>query len=133
MYPLIYGSSAKSIHSLADSEARYKNKQSTISISSSLCSYLLVNCGLVGFCLRNCIPGSFQDDQVKGKIILCENKDNVYSALQKFESMKKQGAIGMLLIDNDERAVASTFGSSPVTAITEEDGAKIISYINSNR
>ncbi|CAI9777909.1 unnamed protein product [Fraxinus pennsylvanica] len=103
VYPLIYGSSAKPIHTLDDSEA------------------------------RNCNPGSFQDDQVKGKIILCESKDDDYSAENKFESLKKQGAIGMILINDNERAVASSFGSSPVAVVTEEDGAQILSYINSTR
>ncbi|KAL2468220.1 CO(2)-response secreted protease [Forsythia ovata] len=100
VYPLIYGSSAKPIHTLDDSQA------------------------------RNCVPGSFQDDQVKGKIILCESKDEEYSAQRKFESLKKQGAIGLIMINDDERAVASTFGSSPVAVVTEEDGARILSYIN---
>ncbi|CAI9763814.1 unnamed protein product [Fraxinus pennsylvanica] len=68
----------------------------------------------------------------RGKIILCESKDNEYSAQHKFGLLVKQGAIGLILI-NDERAVASTYGSSPVAVVTEEDGARILFYINSNR
>ncbi|CAI9777907.1 unnamed protein product [Fraxinus pennsylvanica] len=98
-----------------------------------LYAVILANCGLVEFCFKNCNPGSFQDDQVKGKIILCESKDDDYSAESKFESLKKQGAIGMLLINDNERAVASSFGSSPVVVVIEEDGAQIFSYINSTR
>lgn len=82
---------------------------------------------------RNCIPGSLDDGKVKGKIVLCENKDEEYVPRDKFDILKSQGAIGMIVIDNDQRQVASKYGTSPIAAVTEEDGTEILSYINSNR
>ncbi|KAI3460274.1 hypothetical protein Pfo_016937 [Paulownia fortunei] len=82
---------------------------------------------------RNCIPGSLDGDKVKGKIVLCENKDGLYPQIYKFEILKKQwGAIGMILIDNNERQVQPIYKILPIANVNEEDGAKILSYIKSN-
>ncbi|KAL7117566.1 hypothetical protein ACP275_03G079400 [Erythranthe tilingii] len=81
----------------------------------------------------NCIPGSLDDSKVKGKIVVCENKDESYEPRDKFEDLQQQGAIGMIVIDNDERQVATKYESFPVAAVSEDDGAQILSYINSTR
>ncbi|KAL0360513.1 UNVERIFIED_CONTAM: CO(2)-response secreted protease [Sesamum radiatum] len=81
---------------------------------------------------RNCIPGSLDDSKVKGKIVLCENKDEDYGAKDKFNTLKSQGAVGMILVDNNDRQVPSKYGTFPIAAVTEEDGAQILSYIKSN-
>ncbi|PIN17852.1 Tripeptidyl-peptidase II [Handroanthus impetiginosus] len=62
---------------------------------------------------RNCIPCSLDDSKVKGKIVL-------------------QGAVGMILIDNYRRQVPSKYeATNPIVVVTEDDGAQILSYINS--
>ncbi|KAK4429415.1 CO(2)-response secreted protease [Sesamum alatum] len=81
---------------------------------------------------RNCIPGSLDDSKVKGKIVLCENKDEDYGAKDKFDTLKSQGAVGMILVDNNDRQVPSKYGTFAIAAATEEDGAQIQSYIKSN-
>ncbi|KAL2249999.1 UNVERIFIED_CONTAM: CO(2)-response secreted protease [Sesamum indicum] len=83
-------------------------------------------------CNRNCIPGSLDDSKVKGKIVLCENKDEDYGSKYKYDTLKSQGAVGMILVDNDERQVPSKYGTFPIAAVTEADGAQILSYIKSN-
>lgn len=70
---------------------------------------------------------------MKGKIVVCENEDDEYSAAYKFSVMKSQGAIGMILVDNNHRQVASTYGVSPISIVTNDDGAQILSYIKSTR
>ncbi|KAK6115165.1 hypothetical protein DH2020_007434 [Rehmannia glutinosa] len=80
---------------------------------------------------RNCVPGSLDDGKVKGKIVICESTDENYEPNDKFDILKNQGAIGMIVIDNDERQVPSKYGTFPIAAVTEEDGATILSYINS--
>ncbi|GFQ07773.1 co(2)-response secreted protease [Phtheirospermum japonicum] len=52
--------------------------------------------------VSNCISGSLNDRKVKGKIVLCEDKDGDYGAGNKFKALKKQGAIGLIIIDNHE-------------------------------
>ncbi|KAL0351729.1 UNVERIFIED_CONTAM: CO(2)-response secreted protease [Sesamum calycinum] len=81
---------------------------------------------------RNCIPGSLDDSKVKGKIVLCENKDDDYGAKDKFDTLTSQGAVGMILVDNNDRQVPSKYGTFPIAAVTEEDGAQILSYVKSN-
>ncbi|KAM7521243.1 hypothetical protein LguiB_020205 [Lonicera macranthoides] len=81
---------------------------------------------------RNCLPESLDGDKIKGKIILCENKDYEYSPREKLQEVKRLGGVGLILIDDDVRAVVSTYGSFPMTAVTLKDGADILSYINSN-
>ncbi|GFP97709.1 co(2)-response secreted protease [Phtheirospermum japonicum] len=75
----------------------------------------------------NCVPGSLDDDKVKGKIVLCEHKVKG----RKFDSLKSQGAIGMILIDDIQSQVPFQYGTSPIAAVSEEDGARIRFYINS--
>ncbi|GFP80262.1 co(2)-response secreted protease [Phtheirospermum japonicum] len=81
----------------------------------------------------NCIPGSLVDRKVKGRIVLCQNKGK-YDATEKFDVLKEQGAIGMILISNYERQVAYKYGTpptSPIAIVDEGDGALIRFYINS--
>ncbi|KAK2982266.1 hypothetical protein RJ640_020818, partial [Escallonia rubra] len=82
---------------------------------------------------RNCDPGSLDGTKVKGKILLCENKDGEYSYKEKLEEVVRLGGIGLILIDDDFRAVASNYRSFPMTAVTSKDGAEILSYIKSTR
>ncbi|KAK2983375.1 hypothetical protein RJ640_020815 [Escallonia rubra] len=82
---------------------------------------------------RNCDPGSLDGAKVKGKILLCENKDGEYSYKEKLEEVVRLGGIGLILIDDDFRAVASNYRSFPMTAVTSKDGAEILSYIKSTR
>ena len=42
-------------------------------------------------------------------------------------------AIGLILIDDLGKAVASPFGGFPVTTISSDEGGEILSYINSTR
>ncbi|GFP97717.1 co(2)-response secreted protease [Phtheirospermum japonicum] len=78
----------------------------------------------------NCVPGSLDDAKVRGKIVLCDYKD-AHKLLEKIDTLKKQGAIGMILIHNLLRTFAYDYGTSPVVGVTEEDGNQIRSYINS--
>ncbi|KAK3007322.1 hypothetical protein RJ639_016738 [Escallonia herrerae] len=107
VYPLIYGSSA--VEKAGEKEARHPEL------------------------FRNCEPGSLDGAKVKGKILLCENKDGEYSYKQKLQEVVRLGGIGLILIDDDIRAVASNYRSFPMTAVTSKDGAEILSYINSTR
>ncbi|KAL6524851.1 hypothetical protein OROMI_030444 [Orobanche minor] len=97
----------------------------------------MTNVSLIEQCYNsNCVPGSLDDAKVNGTIVLCENKDGEYGTRAKFVMLKSQGAIGMIVIDNDRRQVPSRFGTSPIDPIVvvdEEDGARILSYINSTR
>ncbi|KAK9270459.1 hypothetical protein L1049_026039 [Liquidambar formosana] len=102
VYPLIYGSSAKS-SSAEEVDA------------------------------RNCNTDSLDRDKVKGKIVLCQNEDALYDPKQKLEGVKSSGGIGVILIDDASRSVASTFGSDPMAVITSKDAAEILSYLNSTR
>ncbi|KAH6832875.1 Subtilisin-like serine endopeptidase family protein [Perilla frutescens var. hirtella] len=68
---------------------------------------------------RNCAPGSLDDAKVKGKIVLCENEDEEYQPREKFELLENQGAIGLVLVDNNARQLAS---KSPVVAYFSSRG-----------
>ncbi|KAL3514801.1 hypothetical protein ACH5RR_027518 [Cinchona calisaya] len=80
-----------------------------------------------------CFPGSLNQKKVKGKILVCEDSDGVYSPREKLQAILSQGGIGLLLINDDLTHVASLYGSLPVATVTSEDGADILSYINSTR
>ena len=68
---------------------------------------------------------------IKGKIVVCDDENSSYAQSEKKDEVKKLGGIGVVLIDDESRAVASTFGTFPTTVISSKDGAKVLSYINS--
>ncbi|XP_071703413.1 CO(2)-response secreted protease-like [Rutidosis leptorrhynchoides] len=82
---------------------------------------------------KNCIPRALDQDKVKGNIILCENRDGIYTAKLKVSSIKKLGALGMIFINDDSRAVASATGSFPMATVNRKDGHNIISYVSTTR
>lgn len=82
---------------------------------------------------RDCNPGSLNKDLIKGKIVLCNNVDQDYSAGDKIYEVKGLGGIGIVLIDEQSIAVATTYGAFPATVISSKDGAEVLTYINSSR
>ncbi|KVI07753.1 Peptidase S8/S53 domain-containing protein [Cynara cardunculus var. scolymus] len=82
---------------------------------------------------RNCVPRSLDANKVKGCILLCENEDGVYTAKEKLAFVKLLGATGMILISDEARAVASSYGSFPMASVDLNDGSKIVSYLNTTR
>ncbi|KAL6506692.1 hypothetical protein OROHE_022524 [Orobanche hederae] len=70
--------------------------------------------------------------KVKGKIILCESKDGIDGFGDKYYALIKQGAAGMIAIDNVYRQLPLSFLTDLVGAVvSEEDGARLLSYVNS--
>ncbi|KAK9062922.1 hypothetical protein SSX86_020112 [Deinandra increscens subsp. villosa] len=104
VYPLLYGTSAKRNSSIYDEDDA-----------------------------RNCIPRSLDREKVKGNILLCESKMGLYSAKQKLARVKRLGAIGMVFVSDNARAVASSYGSFPMATVNLNDGKKIISYVKKER
>ncbi|CAA0812462.1 CO(2)-response secreted protease [Striga hermonthica] len=81
----------------------------------------------------NCVPGSLDGAKVKGKIVLCGYKDR-HSLVDKINTLMKQGALGIIMINNILRQMTHyVYGTDPFAAVTEEDGAQIRSYIHSTR
>ncbi|XP_019262862.1 PREDICTED: CO(2)-response secreted protease-like isoform X1 [Nicotiana attenuata] len=82
---------------------------------------------------RSCLPDSLDEKKVKGKIVLCHNRDEGYSPSDKLEEVKSKGGIGFILVDDNARTVAPKFKSFAAAVVTEKDGNEILSYINSTR
>lgn len=82
---------------------------------------------------RDCNPDSLNKDLIKGKIVLCDNVNQDYSAGDKIYEVKGLGGIGIVLIDEQSIAVATTYGAFPATVISSKDGAEVLTYINSSR
>ncbi|XVF35926.1 hypothetical protein REPUB_Repub19eG0013900 [Reevesia pubescens] len=82
---------------------------------------------------RNCNPETLDQEIIKGKIVVCDNKDGSYEPSEKKDEVKSLGGIGVVVIDDESRAVASTFGTFPTTVISSKDGANVLSYINSTK
>ncbi|KAF2297967.1 hypothetical protein GH714_006785 [Hevea brasiliensis] len=82
---------------------------------------------------RNCKPGSMDKEKIKGNIILCDNEDGEYSDYEKKGEVQSLGGIGLILVDDKTKAVASTYKEFPMTVISSKDAAEILSYINSTK
>ncbi|CAN1322941.1 CO(2)-response secreted protease, partial [Linum perenne] len=90
---------------------------------------------MIGFnmCCRSCIPGTIDKAKVNGTIVLCDNKDQGYSISEKEEAVSSQGGVGVILVNDLTRRVASTFRSFPAVVVSSTKAAEIISYINSTK
>lgn len=82
-----------------------------------------------------CEPDTLDQNKIKGKIVLCEHSEDEdgYSKRSKMEGVKSLGGVGLILINDQERAVASTYGDFPATMISSDAADEILSYINSTR
>ncbi|XP_027354812.1 CO(2)-response secreted protease-like [Abrus precatorius] len=80
---------------------------------------------------RQCHPDSLEGNKVKGKIVVCDGKDDGYSTSEKISIVKQVGGIGVVHITEQNGAVASNFGDFPATEISSKDAATILQYINS--
>ncbi|KAK3424934.1 hypothetical protein EUGRSUZ_F01673 [Eucalyptus grandis] len=81
---------------------------------------------------RNCNPSSMDATKIKGKIVVCDNDDNEYSKESKLEEVKDLGGVGLILVDDEERSVTSTYGTFPMTVVSSKDASEILSYMNSS-
>ena len=53
----------------------------------------------------------------------------MYTAKQKLSSIKQLGALGMVFVSDEGRAVANSYGSFSMATVNRNDGSKIISYV----
>ncbi|PIA27816.1 hypothetical protein AQUCO_07500026v1 [Aquilegia coerulea] len=81
----------------------------------------------------NCFPSALNGDKIKGNIVLCDHSDDSYSKKEIKNAIKEFGGIGLILIDNLERSVASPSGDFPMTMVSSKEAAEILSYINSTK
>lgn len=82
---------------------------------------------------RQCHPDALDGKKVKGKIVICDGKNDAYSTSEKIETVKDLGGIGVVNVDDITRAVASNYGAFPATVISSEDAATLLQYLNSTR
>ncbi|TKY75266.1 CO(2)-response secreted protease [Spatholobus suberectus] len=80
---------------------------------------------------RKCHPDSLDGNKVKGRIVVCDGKDDEYSTSEKADTVKAVGGIGLVHITDDNGVLASNYGDFPVTVISSKDGVTILQYINS--
>ncbi|XP_062098953.1 CO(2)-response secreted protease-like [Humulus lupulus] len=80
----------------------------------------------------NCQEESLDGIAIKGNIVVCEKKDG-YSTYDKIDTVKSLGGIGVVIIDDESRAVADNYKAFPATVISSKDATNILSYINSTK
>ncbi|XP_020236057.1 CO(2)-response secreted protease [Cajanus cajan] len=82
---------------------------------------------------RQCHEDSLDGNKVKGKIVVCDGKDDGYvsNTYTKIDSVKALGGIGLVHISEEDGAVAFNYVDYPATVITFKDGARLLQYINS--
>ncbi|CAL5384660.1 unnamed protein product [Camellia sinensis] len=77
---------------------------------------------------RNCYPGTLDDYKVKGRIVICENDEVEYMIKEKVYGIKSQGGIGVIMIDDEEKILASSYGYFPTSIVSSDDGDQILNY-----
>ena len=64
--------------------------------------------------------------------MICEHGENSdYSMRSKINAVKDGGGLGIVIVNDPTRLVASNSGSFPMTVITSKDAAQIFAYMNS--
>ncbi|CAJ1973194.1 unnamed protein product [Sphenostylis stenocarpa] len=82
---------------------------------------------------RQCHSDSLDANKVKGKIVVCDGRDDgEYSTSDKIDTVKAVGGIGLVHITDENGAIASYYGDFPATVISSKDSATILQYINSS-
>ncbi|KAF5955903.1 hypothetical protein HYC85_008759 [Camellia sinensis] len=77
---------------------------------------------------RNCYPGTLDDYKVKGRIVICENDEVEYMIKEKVYGIKSQGGIGVIMIDDEEKILASSYGYFPTSIVSSDDGDQLLNY-----
>ncbi|KAM0942412.1 putative tripeptidyl-peptidase II [Dioscorea sansibarensis] len=103
-HPLVYGRSAKS------------NSGSSTDQSAS-----------------HCDMQSLDEKKIKGKIVVCKHSDNDTRSDALVELLTDSGAIGVILVNDQQNSVASTYVDIPVTEIPLQAADELFTYINSNK
>ncbi|KAL4185865.1 hypothetical protein AMTRI_Chr10g232930 [Amborella trichopoda] len=82
---------------------------------------------------RNCLIGSLDPTNTKGKIVACLRGDN--ARVEKGEAVKQAGGIGMILCNDPDSGneVIADAHVLPAAHLTLSDGAQVFSYIKSTK
>ncbi|XP_050233688.1 CO(2)-response secreted protease-like [Mercurialis annua] len=79
----------------------------------------------------NCRPNSMDESKIKGKIVFCDNEEGESQENQKKDEVQRLGGIGLILVNDQTKAVAGSYKEFPMTLISSKDGAQVLLYINS--
>lgn len=82
---------------------------------------------------RNCDATRLNETLVKGKIVLCDNDNGIVPIEEKMNQVQSLGGVGAIVVDDESKAVAYTFGARPTAVIGSKDREQILSYVNSTR
>ncbi|XP_027353718.1 CO(2)-response secreted protease-like [Abrus precatorius] len=82
---------------------------------------------------RNCYPGSLDYNKIAGNIVVCVNDDPTISRRIKKLVLQDARAMGMILIDEDNRDVSFDAGTFPFTEVGNLEGHQILEYINTTK
>jgi len=80
-----------------------------------------------------CLDSSLNETKARGKVLVCQHSESSSeSRLDKSLVVKKAGAVGMILIDENEEGLATPF-VIPAATVGRAVGKKILSYANHTR
>ncbi|KAL6639482.1 hypothetical protein ACP70R_023212 [Stipagrostis hirtigluma subsp. patula] len=79
----------------------------------------------------HCEPGTLDTSKIKGKIVVCNHSQDDTSKAEKADVLQSAGAVGCVIVNDVERAVANTYLDFPVTEVTAAAAADILKYIAS--
>ncbi|CAK9136080.1 unnamed protein product [Ilex paraguariensis] len=80
-----------------------------------------------------CLESSLNRTKAKGKVLVCRHAgSSTESKLVKSEVVKEAGGVGMILVDETDKAVAIPF-VIPAAIVGKRMGKRILSYINHTR
>ena len=80
---------------------------------------------------RGCHQDALDGSKVKGKIVLCDGSDDLYSTRELISIVQEIGGIGVVHSNDQTRYVASNYGKFPATVISSKDYATLLQYLNS--
>ncbi|KAK7314032.1 hypothetical protein VNO77_39240 [Canavalia gladiata] len=82
---------------------------------------------------RNCYPGSLDYNKIAGNIVVCVNDDPTISRRIKKLVLQDARALGMILIDENNKDVSFDAGVFPFAEVGNLEGHQILEYINTTK
>ena len=84
-------------------------------------------------CCRYCDFDTLDRSKAQGKVVLCIGNNTVISRSSMKTVVQQAGGIGMIIVDDSQTSVATSYGTFPATTVSKTSATEIFSYIKMAR
>ncbi|CAI0382814.1 unnamed protein product [Linum tenue] len=84
---------------------------------------------------RGCKPGSLDKKKTRGKLVICDIKDegNDGKYINQVVEVAVKGGLGVIIANNESKRVAQYLWDVPITKVGSREAAQLMAYLKTNR